>query len=407
METKQPSLLFGGSGRVRAGRAPTRHTGTGRGLVLAAVSAVALAACGGTDVSTPPQASSTFDPQAERPRIGRQGSGGADSNQLEDEAAAAGPAGRIYHTMVSAPDTGEVLVFGGQSRHAWTPDLSNVWAYTPTTDSWASRGEVEAGVTSTAAYDTESGKAVMLNDEGETWTYDPAADEWEQMSPATAPSPRCGEGMAYDEQSDLIILFAGFACTSVVDPHHDDTWSYDLNTDTWQEMSPSQSPPARIFHGITYDRAADQVLVWGGRVDDERLWAYDVDSDTWTPHESPGAPEGVRSYHTMTYDPMNDRTLVFGGFGLSSPMSNGGKVCEDLWSYDLATNTWTRLQPDSPPAGRGLHDMVFDPGTGTHVLFGGETDRPYSDEVTNETWIFDAAVGQWTESSAATDELAS
>ena len=55
------------------------------------------------------------------------------------------------------------------------------------------------------------------------------------MEPTTRPSPRTETGMAYDAESDRVILFGGV-------PQNDDTWAYDLNTNTWTLMEPAARP---------------------------------------------------------------------------------------------------------------------------------------------------------------------
>ena len=54
------------------------------------------------------------------------------------------------------------------------------------------------------------------------------------------PSPRGYQVMAYDAESDRIIVFGG-----VLNPEEglNDTWAFDAGASIWQDMSPAQSPP--------------------------------------------------------------------------------------------------------------------------------------------------------------------
>src|SRR5437660_9983239 len=55
---------------------------------------------------------------------------------------------------------------------------------------------------------------------GDTWTW--SGGQWTQRTPATAPSPRYGAAMAYDEPRQRIVLFGGFDGTK----HFADTWAW-------------------------------------------------------------------------------------------------------------------------------------------------------------------------------------
>jgi hypothetical protein len=52
--------------------------------------------------------------------------------------------------------------------------------------------------------------------------------DWQEMSPAAAPSARQAHAMAYDAQSDQIILFGGLGPSGPLG----DTWAYDCGTNT-------------------------------------------------------------------------------------------------------------------------------------------------------------------------------
>lgn len=363
-------------------------------VTVIAVAALVLTSCGAAENTAAGEDESTVRSATADPTE-------PESTTSASAQSASVPDARMYHEMVSpTADAGEVLVFGGQTFHGWDLDVGDLWAYEPDTDRWEQRREPLAGEVTAAAYDAESDRVVVVDLDGGTFSYDAATDEWERMQPADAPSPRCGQTMAYDTESDRVVLFAGFACTKVTDPMLDDTWTYDLNSDSWKQMNPETSPPARIFHGTAYDPGADRVVVWGGRVEDDRVWTYDVNNDRWEPHRPVDGPTGIRAYHGVAYDPVGERVLVFGGLDLLSPLSTAGEMLDELWAYDVDEGRWTRVTVENPPAGRSHHAMVFAPAIGRHVVFGGETGSPYSNNVTDEIWLFDPATDTWSDTSA-------
>ena len=102
------------------------------------------------------------------------------------------------------------------------------------------------------------------------------------MSPSSAPSRRRGTNMVYDEESDLIILFGGKCDEGAI---LGDTWTFDVNSNTWTNMSPATAPEARRWQYMTYDSKSDLVILFGGFTGSLSLddtWTYDVDTNTWT-----------------------------------------------------------------------------------------------------------------------------
>ncbi len=307
------------------------------------------------------------------------------------------PAARIYHSMVETED-GRIIVVAGNSKHGWSMDLYDVWAYELESNEWTEIGQVEAGEVFGAygaAYDRQAKRVIFLNREGETWALDPTDGTWEHRDPPEGPSSRCGQGMAYDAGSDRVVLFGGFGCTSVSDPVFDDTWSYDYESDTWTRHEPEAAPPARMYHAMAYHEGADRVIVWGGRVEDSKVWAFDLEGETWTAVEAAGGPEGIRSYHTMAYMPASESVIVFGGLNLDTWSSASGTMLNETWSLDLIGREWTRLETVNTPPVRSHHAMATHSPTASLVVFGGELEEAYSDLICDEVWMFEPATLRW------------
>ncbi len=54
------------------------------------------------------------------------------------------------------------------------------------------------------------------------------------MEPPTQPLKLASHNLAYDAESDRVVLFGGDANPLI----SDETWAYDLNTNTWTDLSP-------------------------------------------------------------------------------------------------------------------------------------------------------------------------
>ena len=234
------------------------------------------------------------------------------------------------------------------------------------------------------AFDSRSGRAVVTIRHG-TFTYDPVPNRFEQMAPS-GPAEREGGRMAYDAESDRTILFGGG--DTGYGTYTNETWAYNAHTDSWRQMSPPISPPARNFHVMAYDPEADRVIMYGGHGHDD-TWAYDFNTDIWTELAPPGGP-GPRDFSAMVYDPMRRRMILFGG---QTPLEGGRSVLQgDTWAYDYVTNTWTHLAPVLAPGPRAWHAMAHDADSGMIVLFGGGTK---SELWLADTWIYDPAANDW------------
>ncbi len=138
---------------------------------------------------------------------------------------------------------------------------------------------------------------------------------------------------------------------------------------------------------MAYDEASDRVILFGGE-DRADTWAYDLDANTWKDMTPAKTPPG-RTSSAMAYDPRSARMILFGG--VAGPFRQE-RPFGDTWSYDHRTNTWVELAPPGAPPARGWHAMAYDAASGTVVLFGGGVDR---DQFRGDTWIYDPARNAW------------
>jgi N-acetylneuraminic acid mutarotase len=304
------------------------------------------------------------------------------------------PSERIYHTMIYHTKSDNILLYAGFPHHTQYGSLflNDLWAYSVNANTWQKLGDHPTAPSDAAAYDEESNRMILFDEDGNTWSYALETDDWEKMEPTVAPSGLWGGRMAYDALSDRVILFGGVFLN--------DTWAYDYNANEWTLMTPQERPSPRAFFDMAYDSESDRIILWGGRPvahsTDVKVWAYDYDTDTWTSLERTSGPELRFAYHRMVYHPNSDRIIMFGGLQLTGEFT--GPLIDQTWSYDFNTNTWTELTPVTSPTARSHHGMACNSSADKIILFGGEVGSAYSDQLSNETWIFDAVTNEWTES---------
>jgi N-acetylneuraminic acid mutarotase len=318
------------------------------------------------------------------------------------------PLPRGYHRMTYDIESDRVLLFGGATNPFRGPYFADTWTYEVDTNTWTKmEPEVSPPVgEGPFAYDAQSDRAIMfvgaelempLAPLSETWAYDTNTDTWTNMEPAVAPPGLLGARMAYDAESDRMILFSGMDSmaymTDGIFVYINETWAFDFDSNTWTQMAPTTSPPPGNYFAMAYDAGADRVIVTGvlGTEFSDDTWVYDFNTDTWEMRETAESP-GSRSLPAMVYAADTGQMILFGGGPELSDYSV--TVQDDTWSYDFDSNTWTELHPETFPSARGWHAMAYSTAADRVILFGGGTDRKHS---TMETWLYDPGANTWTQ----------
>lgn len=314
------------------------------------------------------------------------------------------PSPRAYISMAYDTESDRIILFGGLTGNYQLPSSSNgeTWAYDVTANKWTQMkplsGPTERGAVE-LAYDIESDQVILYGGAGgpntstwglaDTWAYDFNTNTWTAM--ANGPANHLGARLAYDAESDKVVLFGGYNMSGFL---YNDTWVYDFNSDAWTEMKPTSSPPGRNYQAMTYDVKADRVLTWGGtdangKPLDANIWSYDFNTNTWQeikPGE--GANPVARDYSAMVYDAKSDRTILYGGVLLG-----GGETGNETWAYDYNTNIWANLKPSTVPEQLSRHTIVYSTAANRVILFGGQAANT---TLSGETWSYDFNTNTWT-----------
>jgi N-acetylneuraminic acid mutarotase len=252
-------------------------------------------------------------------------------------------AGWTNLTRCPSPPWGEGAAYDAESERViliggvlegWT-EVREVWTFDPTSAEWT-RSELDDGPDFLAkvSYDAESERVVTFDRLGDTWAYDFNSNAWQEMRPSSSPPGRDAFAMAYDAESDRVIVFGGYGNSEL-----GDTWAYDYNTNTWTAMTPAEGPEPRDFHAMVYVPTTDRIILYGGgdNVGHDDTWAYDYNTNTWT-EMAPEFSPGLRSWHSMAYDAATEMVVFFGGASRRDPHFH-----DDTWMYDPSANTWSPL----------------------------------------------------------------
>ena len=303
---------------------------------------------------------------------------------------------RGYHQMAYDSDAGLVIVFGGQTGYWLDKKFQShaTWVYDPSANIWEQMktNKNPGGFAGGDMVYNPKAKCSILSiasddfTELQTWAYYTEENTWERL--ADGPINMVGQHLAYDSESDRVIMFGGVEMTDF--QLIDETWAYDINTDTWTNMNPATHPNRRNYHGMTYDSKADRVVVWGGDVgggQDPSVWTYDYNTNTWEELSAENTNPPTHYYYmSFVYDESMDKIVMYGGAG-------GGN--DETWVYDLNTNMWEQMIPATNPGALSRHGMVYATNINSFILFGGQ-DGANEFIYRADTWAYNLATNTWT-----------
>jgi hypothetical protein len=148
------------------------------------------------------------------------------------------------------------------------------------------------------------------------------------------------------------------------------TWSFDPSVNNWIQKSVLGTPPpySLAMASATFDNVHNKMFLFGGRtgygegaVYYNDLYSYDVASNTWTKLNPGGARPAARQKAGFAFDSQNGIILLFGGIN-DSGIAVAPPAYGDTWAYSIANNTWTQLNPPNfPPAATVFERLSYDP----------------------------------------------
>jgi hypothetical protein len=178
---------------------------------------------------------------------------------------------------------------------------------------------------------------------GDLWVYSPESNSWINMTEASF-IPRAYHSAVVIHQE--MIVFGG----SHYQESLNDTWHFSLSDGVWREGA--YGPGQRFLHAAV--SLEEHMLVFFGQkyswISDKQAYCYD---DVWryepykriwillnpSPDPDYGKPLG-RAGHTAVYFKGKGIVLILGG-----EHCNLTSVLDDLWEYNVKSNSWRRRQP--------------------------------------------------------------
>lgn len=281
-----------------------------------------------------------------------------------------------YDQMEFVEGLGPVIWGGyswGDGGQGWCDACKDTWAFKYSTADWQylydgtnPSPNFEAGV-GASAYSTADNLLYALV-MGNTWTYNPVTNRWNQINTNGNAPYSIEMTMEYDSKRNVLYTFGGTW------PDNPNLYKFDIATSTWSRLSPSGTGPGVNTvqgPGVAYDEANDILLVYQVG----NIWAYNPNNNSWTLYRPDVRPSGgYDAYGRFRYDPINNGAWL-------QTWQNGQHT---TWFYRFSNS-------GTPPA----------PQTGPTVTFNANPMTIEEGSQTVLTWTSDAdsctASGDWSD----------
>ncbi len=317
------------------------------------------------------------------------------------------PRGRYGAAMVWDAGEDQMILFGGRAKGLFGEKvLNDTWIFNLEDQTWKrlpTRSKPSARLSPGLIFDPESRQLILFGglgrDQrfGDTWVLDLEKGIWEDITPPVSPSARSDMGLALDGKQNKALLFGGY-CQESQREKCAETWIFDLESRTWSEVHPVDSPPVTYGLRLVFDPDNQRFLQWGGHMSGlkdnmvqslgyaDTIWAFSFMEENWIALPDPaGAAPRERYWHHFVADPISGEIILYGG--------NGGQgFLDDTWTYAPRSNRWQSIQWNDPPPQRIQGAAAFDDSRQKLILFGGVGDDFL---VYRDTWIYSAETAIW------------
>jgi len=293
----------------------------------------------------------------------------------------AGPSPRGRFMVAMDADRDQLLLFGGRYRDGSSGSYTlhdDLWALDLASQTWTELAPVNSGPSARVnGAMAVSGTTLVLfggNTSTSGASYDPQDDvwsldldtlEWTDRGSTGGPDDKLFHAGAMSDDGSTYYLYGGGDENAFFGDFHTDTWALDVADWSWSEVDDgADGPLGRLAPSLVHDSDNNRLIMFGGH-DDGLLgntndtWALDLGGGGWsTVVTGDVIDEGGNGFcdfptdftavdftsperrHQHVSTRAGDRLMVFGG------KTDCGLI-NDVWQFDLATDSWTELSTAS------------------------------------------------------------
>jgi hypothetical protein len=173
---------------------------------------------------------------------------------------------RYGTAAVFDPKAKELITFAGFTDAGRFDDT---WRFNVNNGTWKDVSPAthpEKRCLHTACYDALKHRMIIYGGQtngprGDIWALDLATNTWKDLTPATSPAGRWFPTNIFDAANNRVIIFGGNLGSS----QSNETWAFNLANNEWQQLSPSgAAPAAREGAAAIYIHREGRMVVFGG-----------------------------------------------------------------------------------------------------------------------------------------------
>ncbi|CAK9033729.1 Actin-fragmin kinase (AFK) [Durusdinium trenchii] len=281
-------------------------------------------------------------------------------------------------TPASTLGDGELWTFGGRGLDTSVASppfdyIDQIWAYNLSSDEWRNVSAVASGAAPSPRSECSAvyigtnvwiygGGAPPNTETGDLFTFDTSSNTWAQITPTGGPPPGRRAHAALTDGAGQMWVVGGYysGATQV------DTWIYNIAGNSWSQAA--DGPASLMYHSAVYEPGGGKIWLFGGVGTDSggwhssrELWCLDITANTWSNFTQPDGPAGRRSHVAVLAESQGTRGTMWihGGY-----LYDGAEVTKysDVWSYEIAGDTWTEVATGPSSMTRYMHTAVLGPG---------------------------------------------
>lgn len=195
----------------------------------------------------------------------------------------------------------------------------------------------------------------------------------------SVPTSRSNASLAYYHTRNEFILFGGELYNGSTTECYNELYIYNISKNQWKLISCHNQPTPRSSHQSCI--VGDLMYMFGGEYTStsgeqfhhfNELYTLDLLTYTWNKMDTKSTCS-ARSGHRMIYDQHNNRLIVFGGFFDNNQTI---KYYNDLHMFDITTQQWNEYKYDklaSVPCMRSGFCFISNHTQNTAYMYGGIT----------------------------------
>jgi hypothetical protein len=231
-----------------------------------------------------------------------------------------------------------LYLFGGLNNGTYSNEL---WRFNVLASSWVSLQSL--GIKSVQrSIVTWTGEVIELQVDNKERVI---SDTVLYSTDGEIPTPRCSHSMVYFKgvSAQYLILFGGQAQKTVTQTYTiilGDLWVYSLSLSRWTEVFPSGAVPTARKDAKMQQLDSRRLVMFGGSNGDEffdDMWLFNIETNTWKEWTFEPKPER-RSKHSLTK--VEQGLIVFGGhFAKSLNLTETDQPLSDERTYAAKCQT--------------------------------------------------------------------